>query len=293
MSSQNTQPKSFLDTDSTSGAGFAALCDYLDYAGPELEWVITENVRNMCFQRSKFGGEVPIQLQDEAMKSRGFIPAHSLVNTMNYGLPQSRTRCYGLYIRATCAKRAEPTVVFKGMMRQAVSLDMALLPADTPVPLPAGKQRKAACGQKWKDGFKEAMKTFGKALAKSVLLLVPFCCCSNSVARSRQGKVQRNVQMLKQQKVEGVTERELSILAVAVTDLEQRGYSPWSHKHVIQVESRSSCIFQVKEPRTRTSPAIHLSRRTLSTAHASYAWQVYHHQQLEIAFGGGWILKTF
>lgn len=51
ISPQNVSAKAFTDEDSTTGSGFKALVDYVDYAGDELEWVITENVRTLVQKR--------------------------------------------------------------------------------------------------------------------------------------------------------------------------------------------------------------------------------------------------
>ena len=67
-----------------------------------------------------------------------------------------------------------------------------------------------------------------------------------------------------------VTRRELSILAVAVADLERRGYHPWTHEHVVQVEPRQTAFGDLFCPiRTRTLPGTPLSKRMRGSPRAS------------------------
>lgn len=138
------------------------MLDYVDYSRDTLQWIVTENVRNMCHKRKQFGGEIPIEIQNEALKERGFMPAYALVNTTEFGLPQSRTRCYGLYIKEKCWKIPScPETVFRSMKRQALPSHMALLKDD---PVIDGRSRKGGgSGDKWKVGFEEALKAHGKA----------------------------------------------------------------------------------------------------------------------------------
>ena len=160
LSSQNSDPKAFTDSESTSGGGFRALLDYVDY-NPDLEWVVTENVRRLCQKRKQFGGEVPIDIQNKAMQERGFFPAHSLVCTSSYGLPQSRSRCWGIYIKNTCLKAwaPDPHYLFQ-------SLATANLPTSKILDASLGSSEKTckkACGEKWRDTFKDLKKQHGKA----------------------------------------------------------------------------------------------------------------------------------
>ena len=87
--------------------GFKALLDYVDY-NDKLEWVITENVHTLTQCRQKFGNECPINIQNRAMEQRGFVPAHALACSSKFGVPQSRSRCWGLYIKAGCLKAFAP-----------------------------------------------------------------------------------------------------------------------------------------------------------------------------------------
>ena len=160
VSSQNMDPKAFTDTSSATGGGFKALMDYVDY-NDELEWVITENVRTLTQNRQKFGGECPIDIQNRAMAERGFLPAHALVCSSKFGVPQSRSRCWGLYIKAGCLKAFAPDpcklFVSLGSIAPSNVLDgnLACLTA------PSGRK---SPGTKWMDTYKEMMVKHGKAI---------------------------------------------------------------------------------------------------------------------------------
>ena len=54
-------PKPFLDADSKTGGGFAALMKYVKY-NDELAVIISENVATMCFARSQDQGRRPIDV---------------------------------------------------------------------------------------------------------------------------------------------------------------------------------------------------------------------------------------
>ena len=72
---------------------------------PELVFALLENVQAMFFNRKQFGDECPMQIQTETMRKLGFQPAFSVcVNSSDYGLAQSRSRAWVLYIRGTHMK---------------------------------------------------------------------------------------------------------------------------------------------------------------------------------------------
>ena len=174
VSSQNNKPKSFLDTTSPTGSGFWSMCQYLDYAQSTIEWVVTENARTMCFKSKQFD-ETPILIQNKAFEERGFIPIHSLVNTKDFGLPQSRTRCWGLYLKKSAVKMGmDPAHLLATLMRKPVGLDKVMVSGDGPV---AGPTR-GASGKKWKPAFEEIKKEIGKATEPQASLkryLLIFC----------------------------------------------------------------------------------------------------------------------
>ena len=99
LSAQNPNQKSILDATSSSGAGFHALKRYIDHS-PDVECALLENVRGMVQVRHQFNGECPIDIQSKWMAKRGFRCCFAtLLNSCNFGLAQSRTRSWTLYVR--------------------------------------------------------------------------------------------------------------------------------------------------------------------------------------------------
>ncbi|CAK9095343.1 unnamed protein product [Durusdinium trenchii] len=209
ISSQNGSPKSFLDESSTTGGGFRALLAYCDY-DEDLEWVITENVRNLTHSRKQFGGECPIHLQDSELEKRGFIPTHALITSSEYGVPQSRTRCWGLYVKATQFRQfgPDPRSLFLKLTCPPTPIDKVVDPA---LAIERPSTQRAASGKKWEEDFITMQKKYGKVAVKT-----------NLKALQKKGLP--------------LTARELSIAAVAVTILQQRGMDPFAHTMIIQVD---------------------------------------------------------
>lgn len=72
---------------------------------PELQFVLLENVKGMFSVRKSFGNERPLAIQSGRMAKLGFDCAFaSLVNSCDYGLAQSRTRAWALYVRRSVRK---------------------------------------------------------------------------------------------------------------------------------------------------------------------------------------------
>lgn len=173
ISSQNGSPKSFLDESSTTGGGFRALLAYCDY-DEDLEWVITENVRNLTHSRKQFGGECPIHLQDSELEKRGFIPTHALITSSEYGVPQSRTRCWGLYVKATQFRQfgPDPRSLFLKLTCPPTPIDKVVDPA---LAIERPSTQRAASGKKWEEDFITMQKKYGKASTrnKSTMCFMP------------------------------------------------------------------------------------------------------------------------
>ena len=99
LSAQNPNPKSILDKNSSSGEGFHASTNYIRKS-PNVQWTLLENVRQMTQTRHEFDGECPIEIQTERMAKMGFRCCFAtLLNSCNFGLAQSRTRSWTLYVR--------------------------------------------------------------------------------------------------------------------------------------------------------------------------------------------------
>ena len=83
ISHQNNSAASFQDETSKTGAGFKATMDYIEYAKPSV--VITENVGAMVHKRKAHGSEVPIEIQNQAMRNAGYDGWHWLLNSKHLG----------------------------------------------------------------------------------------------------------------------------------------------------------------------------------------------------------------
>ena len=99
LSAQNCNSQSFLNKNSSTGAGFHAFVRFME-SSPDVQWALLENVRGMMQTRRKFNNEQPMTIQTERMAELGFTSCLSvLVNSCDFGLNQSRTRAWVLYIR--------------------------------------------------------------------------------------------------------------------------------------------------------------------------------------------------
>ena len=106
ISRQNNHPKSFLDTESKTGSGYDAVVKYVRRQRMRLKFLLLENVIGMLQKRRQFDDEVPMEIQKAALKELGFICVFSsLVNSTEYGLAQSRSRSWSLFVNAAHLRR--------------------------------------------------------------------------------------------------------------------------------------------------------------------------------------------
>jgi site-specific DNA-cytosine methylase len=161
ISTQNNDPESFLNEDSATGGGFAAMLRYVDYAIDTLEWIITENVRVMFFKRKAFNNEVPIEIQNKALNQRGFVDASSLINTKEYALRHSRTRAWGIYIKMCKTKAAYPNMQTFFLSFRCEPLPVKFF-LNGEFALKDAHRLKNYRGDKWKIGLAAAKQKFGK-----------------------------------------------------------------------------------------------------------------------------------
>lgn len=101
ISAQNCHQKSFRDKESKTGSGYHAMLGLVKKF-PCILYVLLENVRGMLQSRKQFDSEVPMDIQQKALKSLGFQCVFScLLNSSKFGLAQSRTRSWSLFVRQT------------------------------------------------------------------------------------------------------------------------------------------------------------------------------------------------
>ena len=167
LSSQNNHPASFSNPDSPTGFGFRCLLDYIDFCdsdGDYLDWLITENVRNMFWHSSEFD-ETPIEIQESNLEKRGFMPCSALAQSANFTLKHSRQRAIGLYVKKTRTKSYLPPLesTFLSFQSQPLALHSFLSRSDPGDCSESHIAVKPSPGVKWKDHLIVAESRLGKA----------------------------------------------------------------------------------------------------------------------------------
>lgn len=119
------------------------------------------NTRSSLVAAKPTQPETPCQ----AMRSVGMLGAHRLADTMNFGLPQRRTRAYMIYFRCGLgdAARAIATMTMFETEMLPLANFLEQLPKDTQ----PQKKARAAAGQKWQQRFRDC-RTMWSLTAKVV-----------------------------------------------------------------------------------------------------------------------------
>ncbi|CAE7836498.1 unnamed protein product [Symbiodinium sp. CCMP2592] len=207
VSGQNCDQKSIRDAKSTSGAGFRSLMKMVD-SQPALQWVLFENVARFTQSRGQFGGEQPSQIQAAELKKRGFISFDFVLNALDYGLRQSRSRAWLLYVRQDALK---VNFTIQDMTRLMKMWQQDLLPMKAFVHegiCPRETRRKG--GQqgatlKWVAAFEEIKKNYG------------------------QDRVRKCQQKLTELGLPSIlVEREVAVMVLAILQMEDAGYEVWN-----------------------------------------------------------------
>ena len=105
------------------------LIDFVD-DHPELEWIITENVKVMFHKRRQFDDEVPMDIQNAQLAKRGFTSQNMLPRTSFFGIPQSRDRALGLYIRKHRAREGDMKTAFFSFQSEPLPIEMFITTKD-------------------------------------------------------------------------------------------------------------------------------------------------------------------
>lgn len=119
---------------------------------PELEWIITENVKVMFHKRRHFDNEVPMDIQNGQLAKRGFITQSLLPSTAFFGIPQSRDRALGLYIRQHKAREGDMKTAFFSFQSEPLPIEMFITNDD--VDDKSAKPKTQKTGNKWKMAFR-------------------------------------------------------------------------------------------------------------------------------------------
>ena len=119
---------------------------------PELEWIITENVKVMFHRRRHFDNEVPMDIQNGQLAKRGFITQSLLPSTAFFGIPHSRDRALGLYIRQHKAREGDMKTAFFSFQSEPLPIEMFITNDD--VDDKSAKPKTQKTGNKWKMAFR-------------------------------------------------------------------------------------------------------------------------------------------
>ena len=102
-----------FDINTTSGWTMAAVLEYLEQWKPSL--VILENVQRIDHRRKAERGESSAQILRSKVEALGYDGSYEAVNTLEYGLPQSRRRMWFMFSKVCGAKRPCVSQAFANM----------------------------------------------------------------------------------------------------------------------------------------------------------------------------------
>eukprot|EP00435_Cladocopium_sp_Y103_P028417 s2323_g7.t1 len=208
ISAQNNQAKSFLDESSSSGGGFASLMKFVDACQPTL--VVAENVKNMESKRAKFGGEIPIEIQNKAFERRNYQAFYKTVNSTSFGLRQRLPKVVNpLDLVSMFQCKLYPLEMFLNIRDDGYGPACAPKGMKKPVEKPAGKKPSL----KWHAAFEKA-------------------------------EVYDNLDKIRMYNMP-LTDRELAIVATAVTELQSRGFNPYGQMLFVQFSAPVCAAFLI------------------------------------------------
>jgi site-specific DNA-cytosine methylase len=175
LSGLTTTPHGLEDKTGATGRGYDSVLGYIDAHQPDV--VALENVANL-FHRRKLDKFVrPSDMQNKDMQLRGYIPSCNMADAGLYGLPQSRRRAWGLYIKARFAKHSVSqqalTQRFLSFQCESLPLEAILLDSTETRHDDGTPQQSTTVNRKWNAGFDIAAKKLGKAInMKSAVITI-------------------------------------------------------------------------------------------------------------------------
>eukprot|EP00435_Cladocopium_sp_Y103_P025798 s4234_g6.t1 len=126
VSPLNMYDLEFRDTTQATGCGWDSVKKFVRKFRPQ--WAILENVKSLAHSRKADNYKKPVDHICQVMQKIGYIPAYDVVNTLNFGLPQSRARCWMMFIRADCqVDQADLLGSFRSFMLQPCGLGKVLV----------------------------------------------------------------------------------------------------------------------------------------------------------------------
>lgn len=163
VSPLNMYDLEFRDTTQATGCGWQSVRQFIRKFRPQ--WAILENVKSLAHCRKADNYHKPVDHICSVMRKLGYIPAYDVVNTLNFGLPQSRARCWMMFIRADCQHdQADLLGSFRSFMLQPCGLGKVLVGGHDPVGKFGGIVRHSTNkASKWQKKLEEARKRLGSA----------------------------------------------------------------------------------------------------------------------------------
>ena len=94
-------PRSVTDPSGKSGASFLEFLDYLKSMRFQdcPDAIMVECVKNLDHIRKKVGGEKGTEVVTAALSEIGYVGSWQMLNAIDFYLPQSRPRAYGIFLR--------------------------------------------------------------------------------------------------------------------------------------------------------------------------------------------------
>ena len=152
----------FRDTTQATGCGWHSVRQYIRKFRPQ--WAILENVKSLAHSRKADSYHKPVDQICDVMRKLGYIPEYDVVNTLNFGLPQSRARCWMMFIRADCQHdQADLLGSFRSFMMQPCGLGKVLVGGHDPVGKTGVLRHSSTKAGKWHKKLEEARKRLGSA----------------------------------------------------------------------------------------------------------------------------------
>lgn len=156
----------FQDHSSATGGGFHNVSKFVRRKRPQ--FCVLENVATLTYSRKVDKGKKPIDHIMAEMEKLGYVSIHDLVNTMWYGLPQSRTRLWMMFLRMDAVKhsvgdpRQSLLSTFRNFRMHYCGLGKVLTGGrDDSQKVP---QSASASRLKWHEKFRAAKEKLGAAL---------------------------------------------------------------------------------------------------------------------------------
>lgn len=106
VSALNNSAPQFCDSASATGNGWRAVQGYIKRSRPG--WIVLENVKRLSQRREVDKHKKPSDTIVRTMKAMGYRSMVSLINSKEFGLCQSRSRTWLIFVREDCYQELFP-----------------------------------------------------------------------------------------------------------------------------------------------------------------------------------------